>query len=220
VFLRIYIYIYMPTLVHSLHLFCPLLSTHLLPQISLPATQSISAIVQASSWYIYCCKMVSVCLSIMASLTMPVRVNHLGEVCSWPPYKNKVIKEFACVLITYWKLEAEEVHCVADSGLCQMYIYSLYVCMCARVCVCVLLVQFGAFDAQVGLWEIQDHCARYGGVEGAILLRNWISVRNLLCCSFSGSQHSVWSSPQWVPTKRMTETVSVDLVNCVLCVVL
>jgi len=63
--------------------------------------------------------------------------------------------------MTYWKLEAEGVQSVTDSGLCQMYIYSLCVCVCARMCVCVrvhvcacvcvLLVQCDAFDAQMGL---------------------------------------------------------------------
>jgi len=60
-FVKIYIYAHTSSFVFNF--FCSLLSTRLLPSISVPATQSISAIEQASSWYIYCCKMVLVFLS-------------------------------------------------------------------------------------------------------------------------------------------------------------
>ena len=122
-YIYIYIYIYIAHL--SFTYFCPLLLTHFVPPITLPAIQSISTIVQASSWYIAA----RWCLSIMASLTMPERVNHLGAVWRWPPFMYEVINECACVLIAYWELEAE-VQSEADSGLCQIYIYSLCVCVC------------------------------------------------------------------------------------------
>jgi len=124
-------HIYMCVCAHTssflLHLFFLSNSVDPLPSpaITLPAIQSISAIVQTSSWYIAARWCLSVCHT---SLTVPERVNHLGAVWSWSPFKYEVINECACVLIAYWKLEAE-VQSVADSGLCQLYIYSLYVCV-------------------------------------------------------------------------------------------
>ena len=58
------------------------------------------------------------------------------------------------------------------------------VCACVCVCVCVLLAQCEAFDAQMGLKEMQDNSAGYRGVEGVILVWNLISVLvSESCCA-------------------------------------
>ena len=75
-------------------------------------------------------------------------------------------------------------------------------CVCADVqsCVCVFC------QCSVTLSMRSAVRRKCRGVDGLILVWNWISVRNPLCCSSSGSQHSVWSSHKFVPNKQTSET--------------